>query len=208
MNFFQLFQKKSFKAPYERQVKLCEQLGLVIGPRMDVQAVSKLIETALKKEKYRVIYKRIQFEREERAAEFAAETEKEERGEYGDHLYDEREKWEQYCDASKQYELVFIKRGKVVADVVEFEDVEIVGKKKFRIKIGILLPKIHNDEPSEGDYGKRLEWEKEVYLEPSQILLIRELLSTIDIDDLERYRGLKEQLEAFNVEGLVNLINK
>jgi len=181
---FSIFNKKPQKPPSRNQVDLCERLGLEITPKMSYADVSKLLEVSLKQEKYKKIFDEIQKERE-------AEFEKEDRAMYGDELYDELTKWEQYCDPYKQFILVFKRGSKILADVVEFETADIIGEKKYSIQLGLLLPKLHKDR--DGDY---IEWEKEIKLKPSQVLKIEQLKDSIDLFDIESYKEIKSRCEA------------
>lgn len=181
---FNFFKKKPQKPPSKKQFDLCEQLGLEVKPKMSREDVAKLLEVSLQQEKYKKIFNEIQKERED-------ECEEEDRAMYGDDLYDELKKWEQYCDPYKQYILLFKRGGKIQADVVEFETAEIIGEKKYSIQLGILLPKLHKDR--DGDY---IEWEKEITLKPSQVLKIEQLMESIDMFDIETYKEIKTKCEA------------
>ncbi len=177
-NFFKKKSENQEKPPSKSQIKLCKQLGLIITPEMSRKNVSELLGVSLQQEKYKKIYDEIH--REENEA-----FEKEERETYGDTLVDELKKWEKYCDTYDQYYLVFKRGSNVIYEIVEFETAEIVGEKKYSIKISILLPKLHKEK----DTGEYLEWEKEVNLKPNQVLKIEKLSEIIDMFDLEAYES-------------------
>lgn len=156
---------------------------------MSREDVSWLLETSLQQEKYKKIYDEIQKERE-------ADFEKEDRATYGDDLYEELKKWEQYCDQYKQYILIFKRGGKIQSDIAEFETADIIGDSKFSIQLGIILPKLHKDK----DTGDFLEWEKEVTLKPNQILKIELLTESIDLYDIEAYKEAKTRSDVIASE--------
>lgn len=177
---FAFFRRKPKQPPGNSQVRLCDRLGLTIAPKMSRSDVSKLIERALQQEKYRAIYDEIEREREE-------EYDREERAEYGDEIVDELRKWEKICALRIHHIALFKHRGKTICEVIEFEVAEIAGERKYSIKLGMFLPKIHKDKDDKilGTYS--IEWEKEVSVKSDQILAMETLSGEIDNYDTESY---------------------
>jgi len=171
--------------PSKSKLKLCERLGLKVTPDMDIRAVNSLIEKSLEHPETKKIYD--QYQKEQRS-----EVEKEEREEFGDELYEEMAKWEKFCSSGKHYGLIFKRGGKIISDVVEFEEVLVEGKKKLFLKVGLLLPKRYRSKTM----GDHLEWEKETKIRPSQILFLEEIQEPIDIYDVQSYDSHVESLTS------------
>lgn len=122
-------------------------------------------------------------------ADVAARSEKTEREELGNELYEEYARWNRLDVPGAQY-LARFRKGKLVhTDVVELDGAEAHPERsRRRIEVTLLLPKIKRDRVA----GNYLEWEKDVVLEPSQILSIDKLEEAIDLFDVERYAAVLE----------------
>ncbi|MCK4621531.1 MAG: hypothetical protein KAT62_04870 [Desulfuromonadales bacterium] len=166
------------KPPSKSQREECEYLGLTIKPKMTSHDVWRMINDAVENPKYKAL-------QDAYIAEKNSPFEQEDRGEYGDALVDELNKWEKICYPD-QY-LVTYKKGKTLrSDIVEFERAYIEDAQKPYVKIEALLPKIRkpkNDEPS-------IEWEKETTFRPKQILDCKKLPQEIDMFDVAKYEQI------------------
>lgn len=183
---------KSNKPPSTNQIEICSRLGLEVSAMKNYDDVKKYIEISLKEEKYKLLYDEIQRERE-------SKLEAEDRATYGTELYEEYRKWEKYRESSVHYLLVYKRSSNLYADVVEIDGVELVGDGKYKLKIEILLPKLHKDKHTD-DW---IEWEKELTLTPGQILRLEPLPMPIDMFDLEGYRSAKTKCDELAKEFVV-----
>ena len=182
---FNIFKRKQKKTPSRNQVKLCEQLGLKIYPKMGQADVSKLLGEALQQEKYKAIYDSIQLERERK-------FEKEDREEYGDEIVNELKSWEAKFNSDSHFYLVF-KRGKTIHyDIAELESADIAGSNKYYIELNFQFPKRYKDKV----FGDYVEWEKDITIRAHQVLKIQSLNRFIDGGNIKEYESAKMQCEV------------
>jgi len=179
-------QEFPFKLPSKAQLEECERLGLEVKTGMSSRDVWQMVNEAKKNPRIKALD-------DAYLAKQRAIQEAEDREEYGDVVVDNYKRMEALCRAGVHHIVVFKKGKQADADILEFEraSIEDMDEKKPYVMVEGLRPKIYKPRGED----PRVEWNKEIVFESSQILEVETLASGIDLFDID---GFEKTLERAN----------
>ena len=166
--------------PLEKQLELCEQIGLPVKPGMNLGQVQRLLEYASKNPRYMDKFKAFN-------PAMLEGLDRKRRQQYGNALVDKLERWRERLGRG-HYLVEYRKGQEVFVDVAVIEFVEIKQGNTPFIEVGLALPLIVQDENG-NDY---LEWGTDESLPVGSFQHVKRLKSELGASDLKDYARLVE----------------
>ena len=169
-----LFSSKKKRPPSKKNLGTCERVGLKVRWWMSDQDTYKMIQAARNDVRFSEAFASIDHEA-------MLESDKMDREEYGDSLFEKCLPFKRLCDSGDYYLAVFKVRGKTQFDVLCFDYIDV--EPPSLIEIYASRPVICREKDNEHVmYG-----EKDLLLKPTNLVCYTKLESEPDIFDVDGY---------------------